>query len=123
MPRLRLLTTLVLAAALASSCLPAGALPLGTPALELMVESAAGETLAFVPDSIRAPAGTFVRITFRNGSSQEHNLTFQAPISVGSDTIVAAGASDAVELVTPGPGTYSFVCTIHMGMSGTLTVD
>ena len=119
----RLPTVLALVAAVAAGCLPAGALPLGTPTLELRVASAAGEALAFVPGALRAPARTYVRITFQNGSSQQHNLTFQTPISVGSNTIVEAGASDGVELVTPGPGTYAFVCTIHVDMSGTLTVE
>ena len=36
---------------------------------------------------------------------------------------VEPGASDAATFVTPGPGSYTFVCTIHMGMAGTLTVE
>jgi plastocyanin len=113
-----------MALAVAGGCVPPGsARPAGTPAIELTVSSAAGDALAFVPDSIAAPAGTSVRITFRNMSSQSHNLTFHAPISVGSRTIVDAGASDALVLLTPGPGRYPFVCTIHMDMSGTLVVE
>ena len=69
------------------------------------------------------PAGhSRVRITFRNESSQPHNLTFPAPISAASMTIVEPGMSATVDLLTPAPGSYPFVCTIHVGMSGTLTV-
>lgn len=45
------------------------------------------------------------------------------PISAATQTIVEAGASDAATFLTPGPGTHTFVRTIHMGMSGTLTVE
>jgi plastocyanin len=91
--------------------------------LELLVTSAGAEALAFVPDTLVAPAGTTVRIVFRNAATVSHNLTFQAPLSVGTATIVEPGATDSVVLRTPGRGDYVFVCTIHMGMSGTLRVE
>lgn len=93
------------------------------PAREVVVGVARGEALSFEPASISAPAATLVRITFRNNSSLAHNLTFQAPMSAATRTIVAAGASDAMTFVTPEPGVYPFVCTIHMGMAGTLAVE
>jgi plastocyanin len=112
-----------LVVALACGCVRADmASAPATPALELVVASAGGDALAFVPDVIGAPAGRNVRITFRNESTQPHNLTFPAPIAAASMTIVEPGTSDAVQLLTPGPGSYPFVCTIHVGMSGTLTV-
>jgi plastocyanin len=91
--------------------------------LELAVGSAPGDALAFLPDAIGAPAGTNIRITFRNESSQPHNLTFPAPLSAASMTIVEPGMSDVIQLLTPAAGSYRFVCTIHVGMSGTLTVN
>jgi plastocyanin len=114
---------------LVSGLLAAGCVAQATPrptaatAVELTVSSAAGHTLAFVPDVLAAPAGVLISVTFRNVSSQSHNLTFQAPISVGSRTIVEAGSSDLVVLTTPTPGRYPFVCTIHEGMTGTLAVE
>ena len=124
LPGARLLATFALVLALACGCVRADmASPPATAALELTVGSAGGDALAFLPDTVGAPAGMNVRITFRNQSSQPHNLTFQAPISVATMTIVEPGMSDAVDLLTPGPGSYSFVCTIHVGMSGTLTVS
>lgn len=111
-------------ALLAVSCAVAGAAaPAPIPELELVVSSAEGEALAFVPDTVVAPADTTVRIVFRNAAAVSHNLTFQAPISLGTATIVEAGATDSVVLHTPGSGDYVFVCTIHMGMAGTLTVE
>ena len=123
LPGARLIGMFALVVALACGCVRADmASPPATPALELAVGSAGGDELAFLPDVVAAPSGTRVRITFRNDSTQPHNLTFQAPISVASMTIVEPGMSDAVNLLTPGPGSYPFVCTIHVGMSGTLTV-
>jgi plastocyanin len=122
--RARQLLKLALIVVLACGCVTAdgASAPPATPALELTVGSAGGEAMAFVPDVVRAPSGTRVRITFRNESSQPHNLTFPTPISAASMTIVEPGMSDAVDVLTPGPGSYRFVCTIHVGMSGTLTV-
>ena len=94
-----------------------------SPALELHVVSAPGDATAFLPDAISAPPGTLVRVTFSNASNQAHNLTFGTPIAAGTKTIVDAGQSDAATFTTPAPGTYEFVCTIHMGMSGTLVVS
>ena len=119
----RLVAMFALVVALACGCVRADmASPPATPAFELTVGSARGDALAFLPDVVGAPSGTRVRITFRNESSQPHNLTFPAPISAASMTIVEPGMSDAVDLLTPEPGSYPFVCTIHVGMSGTLTV-
>ena len=123
-PRMSLLETMIVVLAVAASCaMPGSARPAETPALRLVVASAPGEGLTFVPDAIVAPADTLIEVTFRNDSDQAHNLTFQAPLSAATRTIVEAGASDATTLVTPGPGSYPFACTIHMGMSGTLTVE
>lgn len=119
-----LLETVIVMLAVAAACaLPIASRQSATPGLELVVSSAPGEVLSFVPGGISAPAATLVRVRFRNGSSQAHNLTFQAPISAATRTIVEPGASDAATFETPGPGSYTFVCTIHMGMSGTLTVE
>jgi len=91
--------------------------------LELTVTTDLAEGLRFLPAEIRAPARAHVRVTLRNLSTESHNLTFQAPIAAATRTIVEAGGSDVVDFVTPGPGRYAFVCTIHMEMSGTLEVE
>src|SRR5688500_3176301 len=124
LPGIRLLATVALVAAMACGCIRADmASPAATTALELTVGSAAGAAPAFAPGRLRAPAGAHGRTTCRHDSTQPPGLTFQAPISIATMTIVEPGMSDAVDLLTPGPGTYPFVCTIHVGMSGTLTIS
>lgn len=112
------------AAVLAAGCAtPAQPTPSTSAAFELAVTTDVGTDLRFVPDEVTAPPRTRVRVMFRNVSTLPHNLTFDAPIAGGTRTIVEAGGSDAIELVTPGPGRYAFGCTIHVGMSGTLAVN
>jgi plastocyanin len=91
--------------------------------VELTVATDTAAGLRYVPDQIGAPAHARVRLTLRNLSTEAHNLTFDAPVSGATRTIVEPGGSDVIDLVTPAPGRYSFVCTIHMEMSGTLTVE
>jgi plastocyanin len=122
--RMSLLETVIVTLAVAAACaMPVASGSLPTPALELVVGSAPGDALRFVPAAISAPADTLIRVAFRNDSTAAHNLTFQGPISAATQTIVEAGGTDAAVFLTPGPGRYTFVCTIHMGMSGTLTVE
>jgi plastocyanin len=92
-------------------------------ALELVVATDGAAELRFVPAAVSAPANTAIRLTLRNVSTQAHNLTFADPKLGATRTIVEAGGSDAFDLVTPDPGRYPFACTIHMEMSGTLTVE
>lgn len=124
-PRMALLETVIVTLAVVAACaIPAGeSKPSPTPAYEVVVAVAPGDGLAFEPDAISAPPATLVRVGLRNDSSQAHNLTFQAPISAATRTIVEAGGSDSATFVSPGPGSYTFVCTIHMGMTGSLTVE
>jgi plastocyanin len=93
----------------------------GSPAA-LTIESAVGRR-AFVPSSARVAAGSAVRVLFRNRSDEAHNLTFLAPLEVGTDTIVESGREQLVELAAPARGSYRFVCTIHPGMGGVLSVE
>lgn len=80
-------------------------------------------SLAFDPTTAEAPANTPVRLTFTNKSTVlPHNLKFSDGITAGTSDLVAAGASETIEFTTPGAGSYKFVCNIHPGMEGTLTV-
>lgn len=82
-----------------------------------------GAELKFVPNTAQAPANTPVTLTLNNTSTQPHNLAFEQGITAKTDPNVAAGASETITFTTPGAGTYKFVCTIHPGMEGTLTVQ
>jgi plastocyanin len=81
-----------------------------------------GADLKFVPNTATAPANTPVKLTFDNKSAQPHNLTFQQGITAQTNPSVAPGSSETINFTTPAAGTYQWVCTLHPGMSGTLTV-
>ncbi len=69
------------------------------------------------------PAGATVHVTFENRATVPHNLTFKDPINAASPAVVDVGATATFEFTAPAPGAYPFECTIHPGMSGTLTVQ
>lgn len=91
--------------------------------VELTVATDTGSDLEFDPPAVTAPAGASVVLAFENKSTVPHNLTFDAPISAATATVVSPGASETLEFQAPDPGTYAFVCTLHPGMAGTLTVE
>jgi plastocyanin len=72
---------------------------------------------AFMPDALTVPAGTTV--TWTNTDSIPHTSTSDAK---GWDSgIVGPGQQFTVSLQTP--GTYSYHCTLHPGMVGTVVVQ
>jgi plastocyanin len=89
----------------------------------LEVATALGDVLAFDPPSLTAPAEAPVVVAFRNPSAEPHNLTFIGPIETGTRTIVEPGGTDTVAFTTPAAGRYTFVCSIHQGMTGELVVE
>lgn len=83
-----------------------------------------GNTLAvkmsqimFSPKTVNAKVGQTV--TWTNEDSTAHNVTAQGGASFKSADF-GQGKSYSYKLVTP--GTIKYVCTIHPGMEGTLTV-
>jgi plastocyanin len=100
----------------ATSGAPAGA------TVETTIGTDPGAELKFDPDGVTVQAGADVRLTFENRSTVPHNLTFQGPPNVATSTVVSPGASETLEFTSPDAGTYAFVCTLHPGMGGTLTV-
>jgi plastocyanin len=92
-------------------------------ATDLTIGTDTGAELRFDPDAATVPTGARVALTFENRSTLPHNLTFNAPINVATSPIVAPGASETIEFTAPEPGAYPFVCTLHPGMEGTLTVE
>ena len=107
---------------------PASAAPSGDggggEAVSLTVGTDTGSALEFDPTAITAPAGATVQLTFENrAAGVPHNLTFRDPINQATATTVAPGASEDLEFQAPDPGDYQYVCTLHPGMEGTLTVE
>ena len=90
--------------------------------IDVSVRTAAGEHLAFTPSDVSVPSGVRVRVTFTNGSSFPHNLVFTSGIAAATPTIVEPGETAQLAFKPAEPGAYTFVCTIHDGMHGTLTV-
>ncbi len=114
------------ASAMASAGPSASAGASGAPAgdaTQLTIGTRTGAETEFEPDEPTVQAGGVVAVTFENLSTLPHNLTFGAPISVATKGVVAPGASETIEFPASPPGDYTFVCTIHAGMQGTLTVE
>ncbi|HYH91916.1 MAG TPA: PQQ-dependent sugar dehydrogenase [Candidatus Saccharimonadales bacterium] len=89
----------------------------------LTIGTDSGAALLFDPDEATAPGGGEISITFENRSTVPHNLTFADPIDAATATVVPAGASETITFAAPEPGAYDFVCTLHPGMDGVLTVE
>jgi plastocyanin len=109
---------------------PTGAAPSPTGAggsgetVQVTIGTDTGAELMFEPTTATVPAGSTVELTFENRStSTPHNLTFGEPIDEATATVVDPGASEVLEFEAPEPGDYQFVCTLHPGMEGTLTVE
>jgi plastocyanin len=110
-------------AGILSGCQAMSATSSGPPgAVNVTVETAAGETLAFAPAEVLVGSVTPVTLTFRNGSTVAHNLTFTDGLTAATRTIVEPGAVEQLNILPSRPGTYPFVCTIHTGMTGHLVV-
>jgi plastocyanin len=120
--RIRPLATALVVTLLLGSC-AIGMADTGSAGVDITVATAPGEQLGFIPGDLHVPAGVPVHMTFRNASSVAHNLVFTSGITAATKTIVDPGTTEELALATPGPGVYEFVCTIHDGMSGMLTVE
>jgi plastocyanin len=88
---------------------------------EITVATDAGDALSFDPAEITVTAGATVRLTFVNRATVPHNLTFNDPIGVATETVVDPGDSQT-KFTAPEPGTYTYACTLHPGMEGALLV-
>ena len=92
--------------------------------VEITVGTDTGSANEFMPAEVTVPAGATVRLTFVNESdSVPHNLTFGDPIDAATATTVAPGEEETIEFTAPEAGEYTFVCTLHPGMEGTLIVE
>jgi len=92
--------------------------------VEITVGTDTGSANEFIPETVTVPAGATVRLTFVNESETvPHNLTFGDPINAATETTVAAGEEETIEFTAPEAGEYTFVCTLHPGMEGTLIVE
>jgi plastocyanin len=99
---------------------PTGPTGPGNPGTDTRVTttSVAMRNSAFVPPAIRVSPSAVV--TFTNEDGIDHNVTF-ASTSISS---VGAYSSGTRTVTMPAAaGTYSFSCTLHTGMNGSVQVQ
>jgi len=85
----------------------------GAPAAQKV---SATDDLKFVPTSTNAKVGDVVQFT--NTGSTTHTVTFDSGPNDSS-----LGGGDTFEVKITAAGSYHYVCTIHPGMEGTITVQ
>jgi plastocyanin len=95
----------------ATASAPSGGASSGTPS------SISIRDFKFSPATISVRSGARVAVT--NSDSAPHTVTADDGHSFDSGT-VQPGASASIQ--APGPGTYSYHCTIHPFMTGALVV-
>lgn len=79
----------------------------------------ATDDLKFVPATSTAKVGDIVE--WDNTGQVPHTITFASPNDSLSDSMLNPSQKWQVKFVTA--GTYSYKCTIHPGMTGTITVS
>jgi plastocyanin len=107
---------------------PAGS-PGGGTTFDVVTEQSA--PLAFVPNTLTAPANTSITVNYNNNSSIQHNINFfngpdnTAPSLAKTPVVTGPNAIESVTFTTPAqPGNYYFWCDVHAsGMAGTLVVE
>jgi plastocyanin len=83
----------------------------------------AGDTFRFEPATITVHPGRITVLLVNDGKGAPHNWTLSGLPGVATP-LAAAGQSRTVTFTAPAPGTYRFVCTIHVkqGQTGKLVV-
>jgi aldose sugar dehydrogenase len=107
-----------------ASASPAASAPAGDgETASVTIGTDPGAALLFDPTEASVQGGGEISVVFENRSTLPHNLTFGPPIDAATATIVDPGASETITFAAPEPGSYDFVCTLHPGMDGVLTVE
>ena len=75
------------------------------------------QNIAFDPKAVTVKVGQ--KITWTNDDSTDHNVTADSGADFKSDNI---GKDATFEFTPDKAGTIKYECTIHPGMTGTLTV-
>ena len=101
---------------------PPAATPGGGPS-QVTISTDTGSDLRFDPEAVSVAGGGTVEIRFENLSIVPHNLTFQDPIDAATAQVVDPGAGETITFEAPASGDYPFVCTLHPGMDGILTIE
>jgi cytochrome c oxidase subunit 2 len=102
--------------------------PSGPPPEGSVVEISASNATAFDQATLSAPPGTPLTIHFANKDPNvAHNFAIKSANPDGSDFIglPLANPGQTVDYVSPplAAGTFTFYCSVHANMTGTLTVQ
>jgi plastocyanin len=76
------------------------------------------QNIAFDPKDVTVKVGQ--KVTWTNDDSVDHNVTSQSGETIKSDNF---GKGGTFSFTPKTAGTIKYVCTIHPGMTGTLTVQ
>lgn len=122
----RLMFCLACVILLIVSCMAAGCSSShAPPATAAPTTSAAGgdtviiKNFAFDPSSLTVKSGTAVKWTNQDGTSHTIVSDTSSPVAFSSDSL-ASGASYSFTFTQP--GTYTYHCSIHPSMKGTIIV-
>ena len=75
------------------------------------------QNIAFDPKSVTVKVGQ--KVTWTNDDTVDHNVTSQSGETIKSDNF---GKGGTFSFTPTKAGTIKYVCTIHPGMTATLTV-
>lgn len=103
-------------------------LPSGAPAGSVLNVTSVSATAGFDPSELTAPADTPFTIQLDNtDTAAPHNVAIKGAAADGKDWIglpVAGPGQKATYSVPPiAAGTFTFYCSVHPNMTGTLTVE
>lgn len=88
-----------------------GSTPVATTAVEM-------KGFAFNPASIKVASGATV--TWTNSDGTNHNITFDGAVLPPSGNFATGTKAMAMPAA---PGVYTYKCTLHAGMNGSVTVQ
>jgi cytochrome c oxidase subunit 2 len=100
----------------------------GPPPAGSVVDVSASNATAFDQATLTAPAGTPITFKFANNDpAVTHNVSVRGANPDGSDFIglPLANPGETVDYVAPAlaAGTFTYYCSVHANMTGTLTVQ
>jgi plastocyanin len=100
----------------------------GEPGASVIQLAAVSVTEGYDPNTLTAPADTPLTIQLTNRDpGAPHNVAIRAAAPDGSDWIglpIAGPSQQATYSVPPiAAGSYTFYCSVHPNMTGTLTVE
>ena len=76
---------------------------------------------SFTPTTMTVAPGSTV--SFTNNSGVAHNVVFNTPAQTPPGGDIGTISSGTQQRTFPTAGTYAFHCTLHDGMTGTITVQ